>query len=107
MEHVVERLPWLFIVESNDIAKMNPFNLTLPSNSSLNCYPNNILANYVTNLPYSFDLPGENGTSCLSEIRFPISWCNVTECESHMFVLLLDSDVPELVGVSPPPGHYE
>ena len=59
MKRVVERLPWLFIVVSNDIAKMNPFNLTLPSNSSMNYYPNNTLANYVTNLPYSFDLPGE------------------------------------------------
>lgn len=72
----------------------------------MNYYPNNTLANYVTKLPHSFDLPGEWEVG-LSEIQFPISWYNVTDRESHMFLLLLDSDVPELVDVSPPPGHYE
>ena len=72
----------------------------------MNYYPNNTLANYVTKLPHSFDLPGEWEVG-LSEIQFPISWYNVTESESHMFLLFLDSDVPELVDVSPPPGHYE
>ena len=85
---------------------MSSFYVTLPSNSSMNYYPNNTLANYVTKLPHSFDLPGEWEVG-LSEIQFPISWYNVTDRESHMFLLLLDSDVPELVDVSPPPGHYE
>ena len=72
----------------------------------MNYYPNNTLANYVTKLPHSFDLPGEWEVG-LSEIQFPISWYNVTDREFHMLLLLMDSDVPELIDVSPPPGHYE
>ena len=85
---------------------MSSFYVTLPSNSSMNYYPGNTLANYVTKLPHSFDLPGEWEVG-LSEIQFPISWFNVTDRESHLFLMFLDSDVPEFVDVSPPPGHYE
>ena len=64
---------------------MSSFYLTLPSNSSMNYYPNNTLANYVTNLPHSFNFPGEWEVGP-SEIQFPISWYNVTDRESHMFL---------------------
>ena len=57
-------------------------------------------------LPHSFDLLGEWGVD-LSEIQFPISWNNEMDRESYLFLMFLDSDVPEFVDVSPPPGHYE
>ena len=109
MERVVERLPRLFVAFSDYTDEMSSFYVTLPSNSSMNYYPGNTLANYanyVTKLPHSFDLLGEWEVG-LSEIQFPISWYNVTDCESHLFLMFLDSDVPEFVDVSPPPGHYE
>ena len=71
---------------------MSSFYVTLPSNSSMNYYLNNTLANYVTKLPHSFDLPGEWEVGS-SEIQFPISRYNVTDRESHMFLLLLDDQL--------------
>ena len=52
------------------------FYLVLPSNSSTSMYPNNTLAQYVTNLPRSVCLSGE--WECgLTEIHYPHDWYNV------------------------------
>ena len=52
------------------------FYLVLPSNSSMSIYPNNTLAQYVTNLPRRISLSGE--WECgLTEIHYPHDWYNV------------------------------
>ena len=52
------------------------FYLVLPSNSSMSMYPNNTLAQYVTNLPRRISLFGE--WECgLTEIHYPHDWYNV------------------------------
>ena len=50
--------------------------LVLPSNSPMSMYPNNTLAQYVTNLPRRVSLSGE--WECgLTEIHYPHDWYNV------------------------------
>ena len=86
------------------------FYLTLPSNSSLNYYPENTLANYKTKLPQLFDLEGEWEVG-LAEMQFPITWYNLSESEAHLY--LLGKEVGgkgkgyPWVDVSPPAGYYE
>jgi hypothetical protein len=79
--------------------------MTLPSNSSMNYYPENTLAIYKTKLPQLFDLEGEWEVG-LSEIQFPITWYNLAEAENHLFVKSLLNN-GEYQNVSPPGGYYE
>ena len=57
---------------------MSQFYLTLPSNSSMNIYPNNTLAKYTTRLHNDVSLQGEWEVG-LSEIVFPKTWFNINE----------------------------
>jgi hypothetical protein len=88
---------------------MSSFYVTLPSNSSMDFFPNNTLSTYVTKLPQPFDLKGEWEVG-LSEIQFPITWYNVDEKEAQLYcVALHDGESMELVSwknISPPHGHY-
>ena len=71
------------------------FYLTLPSNSSINYFPNNTLTHYTTKLLKIMDLDGawEIG---LAEIQYPHSWYNVknnevwlkeSELQKHLVLL--------------------
>lgn len=87
--------------------------MTLPSNSSMNYYPDNSLSNYVTKLPQLFDFDGSWEVG-LSEVLFPLSWPNVNENEVRLRILIWHKnpennqyDRQEWVTISPPPGHYE
>jgi hypothetical protein len=84
------------------------FYLILPSNSSLDYFPDNSLANYKTKLPQYFDLSGEWEVG-LSEIQFPISWYNVSEKESHVYIRSMGiRKAPDIWhDVSPPGGNYD
>ena len=83
---------------------MSSFYLTLPSNSSMDFYPNNTLANYTTKLPQLFDLNGEWEVG-LSEIQYPISWYNVSKHEAKMFMKLDEQKI--MADISPPEGLYD
>jgi len=52
------------------------FHLTLPSNSSMNYYLNNTVAQFVTKLPQAIELNGDWKVA-LTEISFPIRLPNV------------------------------
>jgi hypothetical protein len=87
--------------------------MTLPSNSSMNYYPENTLSNYVTKLPQLFDFDGSWEVG-LSEVLFPISWPTVKANEIAMRILIWHKNPEnnqyvrdEWVTISPPPGHYE
>lgn len=54
------------------------FYMTLPSNSSLNFFPNNVLTNYQTRLPHPIKLEGRWEVG-LAEIVFPNTYDNVME----------------------------
>ena len=83
---------------------MSSFYLTLPSNSSMDFYPNNTLANYITKLPQLFDLTGEWEVG-MSEIQYPISWYNISKHEAKMLMKL--DEQKTMVDISPPEGLYD
>ena len=60
---------------------MSDFYLTLPSNSSMNYYKANTLANFTTRLPNTIDLTGDWEVG-LVEIQYPHNWYNVPAEES-------------------------
>jgi hypothetical protein len=55
---------------------MSDFYLTLPSNSSMQYYPDNTLARYTTMLPNCIDLKGDWEVG-LVEIQYPHNWYNI------------------------------
>ena len=89
---------------------MSSFYLTLPSNSSMDTFPENTLTQYVTKLPDRFDLLGEWEVG-LSEIQYPISWYNVSKEDVQLEMYHVDSSMPSsnaaLHDISPPPGQYD
>ena len=89
---------------------MSSFYLTLPSNSSMDAFPENTLTQYITKLPDRFDLLGEWEVG-LSEIQYPISWYKVSKKDVQLEMYHVDpsssSSVAAAHDVSPPPGHYD
>lgn len=75
---------------------MIDFYLTLPSNSSMNYYPDNTLTDYITLLPNTIDLEGDWEVG-LVEIQYPHNWHNVSgSTNERMFEIRLPStDNPE------------
>jgi hypothetical protein len=67
------------------------FYLTLPSNSSMNYFPNNTLTHYTTKLPKLMDMDGtwEIG---LAEIQYPHSWYQGTVLRLYRQVINADYD---------------
>ena len=57
--------------------------LTMPSNSSMNYFPNNTLTHYTTKLPKIMDLDGTWQIG-LAEIHYPHSWYNVKNKEAWL-----------------------
>jgi hypothetical protein len=87
--------------------------MTLPSDSSMNYYPDNTLSNYITKLSQLFDLDGSWEVG-LSEVLFPLSWPTVNANEIAMRILIWHENPEnnqyerdEWVTISPPPGHDE
>ena len=78
------------------------FYLTLPSNSSMDYFPNNTLVSFTTRLPQMLDLDGfwERG---LAEIQYLHSWYNVHKNEA--WILFTDSHHEKHVLVLPE-GYY-
>ena len=57
---------------------MSEFYLTLPSNSSMEYYPENTLTSFTTRLPNSISLEGDWDVG-LVEIQYPHNWYNIPE----------------------------
>ncbi|KAK2187695.1 hypothetical protein NP493_156g00009 [Ridgeia piscesae] len=65
------------------------FYLTLPSNASIDLYPENTLTRYVTSLPQIISLSGQ--WECgLVEIQYPHSWYNIRR-DNAWFAIVTDS----------------
>jgi len=61
------------------------FFLTLPSDSSLDIYPDNTLSEFTVNLPQPMELEGE-WEVCLNEIQYPRTWNNVRHIQNHFYI---------------------
>ena len=65
---------------------MNAFYLTLPSEASMNVFPNNTLSIYITRLPRPIELMGRWEVG-LVEIQYPHTWYNVSEDAYWRFII--------------------
>ena len=65
------------------------FYLTLPSNSSMDQYPENGPNHFYTKLQRHIDLSGKNFEVGLAEIQFPNTWSNLPE---ELFFMFQNSD---------------
>lgn len=86
---------------------MDAFYVTLPSNSSMQYYPDNTLAAFTTMLPNMVELLGDWEVG-LVEIQYPYNWNNVSvDSESRTFSLSVQT-VTDWVDYSftIPPGYY-
>ena len=61
------------------------FYLTLPSNTSLQYYPENTVAQFTTQLAHPIDLQGQWEVR-LAEIQYPHSWHNINEGEGWISI---------------------
>jgi len=61
------------------------FHLTLPSNASMNIYPDNTLSDFSIQPPQPIELNGD-WEVCLKEIQYPRIWSNVRKKENHFYV---------------------
>jgi hypothetical protein len=85
---------------------MSSFFITLPSNSSMNYYPNNTLSNYVTKLPRAIELV--NQYECgLYECHYPITYYNVTDDETMLHLYSFLGGEQKVFDISPAGGHYK
>ena len=55
------------------------FYLMLPSNSSMDVFPNNTLSNFKVNLSQPINIDPHKWEVGLAEIQFPVSWYNVRD----------------------------
>jgi len=102
----IERLFGLLATQS-DTEDMSSFYMTLPSNSSMDVFPDNTLAEYATKLPQNFDMQGEWEVG-MSEIQFPTSWYNVSRQDARLFLKVTPyGQSSREVNISPPAGLYD
>ena len=70
---------------------MSGFYLTLPSNSSMEVYPDNTMTNFVTKLPNRLELIGEWEVG-LVEIQYPHTWYNLQTNEGDLALYTAPDD---------------
>ncbi|XP_035204746.1 uncharacterized protein LOC118206051 [Stegodyphus dumicola] len=80
------------------------FYVTLPSDSSMNYFPENKISHFITRLPVPIELKGmwEVG---LVELLYPHTWHNVN-ADNNLIGFVLEKD-GEMLGRRLPPGCYE
>ena len=80
------------------------FYVTLPSNSSMQYYPNNKTSTYVTKLPKRFELNGEWEVG-LAEIKYPHTWYNIKKGLNYIEVSTPRTTHFERIEITP--GYYK
>jgi len=68
------------------MVKRDQFYLTLPSNSSMDYYPQNTTANYITHLASTVDLTNGEWEIALVEAHYPCTFETVSENDAQIFV---------------------
>ena len=79
------------------------FYVTLPSNSSMQYFPDNKTSNFVTNLSRTPQLDGEWEVG-LAEIDYPHTWYNIREGKTSLEIYVPDKWAQKF---SIQPGYYE
>ncbi|KAI8480635.1 hypothetical protein Bbelb_416470 [Branchiostoma belcheri] len=86
------------------------FYVTLPSDGSMDVYPDNTLSTYRTKLSHPIELKGDWEVS-LSEIQYPHSWMNVREGENTLLYFMADETIEgggrEYEVITVPSGYYK
>ena len=84
------------------------FYVTLPSNSSMQYFPDNKTSNFVTKLPRTLQLDGE-WEAGLAEIVYPHTWYNIREGKNSVEIYAPDNLylVFKTVEYSIQPGYYK
>ena len=84
------------------------FYVTLPSNSSMQCFPDNKTTNFITKLSRTLQLDGEWEVG-LAEIDYLHTWYNIREGKSSVEIYIPDKLflVFKTVEYSIQPGYYE
>ena len=80
------------------------FYVTLPSNASMDTYPNNTVTDYATKLPHPLELDGQWEVG-LVEMTYPITWYNVERGECHLLIEFESGE--KLSNIKLPEGRYE
>ena len=87
---------------------MSDFYLTLPSNSSMDVYPDNTMTNFKTKLPNRIELEGRWEVG-LVEMQYPHTWYNLRDGEGEFTIICTDPEGPISqieIPVSISPGYY-
>ena len=85
---------------------MGDFYLTLPSNSSMDVYPHNTMANFKTNLPNRIELEGRWEVGMV-EMQYPHSWYNLREEDGQLTVLSAAAGAAIATPLNITPGYYD
>ena len=85
--------------------EVTQFYLHLPSNSSLDKFPNNTLTEYRVGLSQTVNLTGD-WELALTEIHYPHSWNNVRGNFQNRFYLRNQESFGTWEALIIPPGHY-
>lgn len=83
--------------------KKKIFYLTLPSNSSVEYFPENTLTHYCTRLPQAINLTGGQWEVGLTEIQYPHTWYNMQEDEGWVDITIDDVTYHSVLKA----GYYE
>ena len=89
----------------------NQFSIVLPSNSSMDLFPNNKTSSFKVNLPNNLELDSAKWEVALSEIQFEHTWYNIRNGKNVIFKEMKNvSHEKETVGIRTkitiPPGYY-
>ena len=67
---------------------MSDFYLTLPSDSSMDYFPDNTMTEFRVKLPHTIHLSGDWEVG-LAEISYPVNWSNIPAVEEHFRYTLM------------------
>ena len=67
---------------------MSDFYLTLPSDSSMDYFPDNTLTEFRVKLPHTIHLSGDWEVG-LAEISYPVNWSNIPAVKEHFCYTLM------------------
>jgi len=65
------------------------FFVTLPSDSSMKCYPENTVAKFTTKLPQPMTLEGEYEVG-LAELIYPLTWYNINNFDAKYWIAIAE-----------------
>jgi hypothetical protein len=83
-----------------ELTQSEGFHVTLPSNASLDLWPDNVLNHYRTKLAQRMDLPGAGWEVGLAELNYSRTWSNVNNNEG-MWITIRDRGIIQFPTFNP------